>query len=122
MPKTKAYKTAYPIAISQEKEDSTQDCLPKLEQNVKSVTDMLGVLSRPGALWLFILARNELTSHAETYLTIGLSRKQYYTRLSQLIKIGLIEKVGNTYVHTSYGTLICRDYIPRLESAVINPG
>lgn len=95
-----------------------------IQRNQKSwhVTDLLGVLSKHGSLKILILADNGIRAHTDAHLQVGLSRRQYYSRLSLLVKMGLIEKVGHSYLQTSYGTVVCRNYIPRLETAVKNSG
>ena len=46
------------------------------------------------------------TYHYRTYTNNpapALSRKQYYVRLSKLIKVGLVKRVNGSYLLTSFG-------------------
>lgn len=86
------------------------------------ITDLLGVLSKPGALRIFLSTAGGMRSSMNTYLHLGITRKQYYTRLSQLVKLGLVRKYDRRYVQTSFGRILCQEYIPRLEDALpLNP-
>jgi DNA-binding Lrp family transcriptional regulator len=37
---------------------------------------------------------------------LGLSRKQYYTRLSEMVEVGLIRKYHSNYTLTSFGKMV----------------
>ncbi|HVX01810.1 MAG TPA: hypothetical protein VHA09_01510, partial [Nitrososphaera sp.] len=61
-------------------------------ESVKSAADLFAALSRKDTLTLFLLAKDGLRSELRTASIVGLSKKQYYTRLNQLKNAGLIEK------------------------------
>jgi predicted transcriptional regulator len=73
---------------------------------VNRATRMLSILSKKDALTIFLLAKEGLKAETDTSHTIGLTRKQYYTRLHQLVDAGLLQKSRNNYVHTTLGTLV----------------
>jgi len=54
------------------------------------------------------------------YNKMGLTRKQYYTRLMQLKREGLIERNGNFYYHTTLGTFIYENCVNMLLAAIRN--
>jgi predicted transcriptional regulator len=87
---------------------------------VQKTMDLLSLLSKPPALKIFTLAKDGIKSHIDTHSEIGLTRKQYYLRLNQLVKIGLLIKYDDTYMHTVLGKIIYHDYLLRLEKDVSN--
>lgn len=92
---------------------------PSLEPElVNKVTDLLTVLSKKDALTIFLLAKDGLNAEADTPQKIGLTRKQYYTRLKQLVDANLIDKSGNAYVHTTLGTFVYQQHILELMAGV----
>lgn len=93
-----------------------RSALQKSKPSKLNVTYLLAVLSRPGTLQILELAEKGIKAHAEMHLQIGLARKQYCVRLSQLVKTGLLEKVGNRYSQTRFGTVVYQNYIPRLQA------
>ena len=85
-----------------------------------SIVYLLAVLSKPGALRIFLLAKQGIKARTVSHYEIGLTRKQYYTRLSQLVKAGLVKKTGGRYIQTPFGTILSQDYIPRLQEVIMN--
>lgn len=75
------------------------------------MNEILSILSKIDALQIFILAKNGLKSELDTPQKVGLTKKQYYTRLKQLHDLGLIAKKGDSYVHTSFGELVYNKHI-----------
>jgi hypothetical protein len=71
-------------------------------------------------LKIFTLAKEGIKSHANTHSEIGLTRKQYYLRLYQLVKMGLLIKNNDIYKHTIFGKIIYYDYLLRLEKDISN--
>jgi len=90
---------------------------PKL---VNKLTELLGILSKKDALTIFLLSKEGLKAEADTPQKIGLTRKQYYTRLKQLVNNGLIDKYGDVYQHTTLGALLHQKYILELLGHVRN--
>lgn len=81
---------------------------------VDRMAQILSVLSKYDALSIFLLAREGLHSEMETPAKVGLTKKQYYSRLKQLTDIGLIRKEQSDYVHTSIGSVIYYKYIANM--------
>lgn len=81
------------------------------ETDLEKISEILSVLSKHDALSIFIRTHGGLKSDLETYGIIGLTKKQYYTRLKQLVKLGLITKKDTTYVHTSFGTQLYQQHV-----------
>lgn len=84
------------------------------------VSKLLNVLSKFDALLIFSMARNGIEADGLTYTRIGLTKKQYYTRLMQLKDIGLIEKRGNRYFQTTKGSFVEESCINAASHAVSN--
>ncbi|MGB6463394.1 MAG: hypothetical protein WA799_07370 [Nitrosotalea sp.] len=94
--------------------DSSLEKLLKVEKEPKIVTkltDILSILSKTDALTIFSVAKNGLESELETPQKIGLTKKQYYTRLKQLVELGLLNKNESKYVHTALGNLIYEKHV-----------
>lgn len=92
-------------------------------QNIEAIqhmSDVLSILSKLDALGIFVLAKDGLKSELDTPQKIGLTKKQYYTRLKQLYDLNLITKRGNTYVHTSFGDLIYNGHIVSFLNTMSN--
>jgi predicted transcriptional regulator len=50
----------------------------------------------------------------------NISKKQFYVRLKRLKNAGLIEKRGNIYITTTFGSLVCNSHIKTLEEMLAN--
>ncbi|GEM_PF-393812 len=78
----------------------------KSPQLVTKLADTLSILSKNDALLIFLTAKDGLASELDTPQKIGLTKKQYYTRLKQLVEYGLLNKNDNKYFHTAFGSII----------------
>ena len=87
---------------------------------MQKTMDLLSLLSKLHALKIFTLAKDGIKSHIGTHSEIGLTKKQYYLRLGQLVKAGLLVKYNDTYNHTTLGKIIYHDYLLRLEKDISN--
>ncbi len=92
----------------------------KNDTKVEKTMYLLSLLSKPPALKIFTLGKDGIKSHIDTHSEIGLTRKQYYLRLNQLVRVGLLIKHGDTYKHTMLGKIIYHDYLLRLEKDISN--
>ncbi len=68
--------------------------------------DILKALSDEHSLRLFKLAATELNGGVGAYAKVGLSKKQFYSRLHVLVKLGLVERIGWAYRHTTLGSIV----------------
>lgn len=82
--------------------------------DLQKISDVLSILSKPDALLLFIMSKDGLKSELETHSKIGLTKKQYYTRLKQLADIGLVTKNTATYTHTAFGSMVYQKHFLEL--------
>lgn len=78
----------------------------KSPQLVSKLSETLSILSKSDALLIFLTAKDGLASELDTPQKIGLTKKQYYTRLKQLVEYGLLNKNDNRYFHTAFGSII----------------
>ena len=86
----------------------------------QKIINLLSILSKPDAFRIFILARDGIRSSMDTPSGIGLTKKQYYARLSQLVRAGLLTKDGNAYRQTMFGAIVCCDYLLKLGIDIMN--
>jgi predicted transcriptional regulator len=90
------------------------------QEIVNKTTNLLSILSKKDALSIFLLAKEGLRAETDTPQKIGLTRKQYYTRLKQLVDAGLIDKSGPAYTHTTLGTFVHQRHLVGLLEHVRN--
>ena len=69
---------------------------------------VLNVLSNQDGLALFLYAKNGLPSSKKTIQDLGLTQKRFYSRLKDLLDIGLIEKVEGCYQYTTLGEAVSK--------------
>ena len=97
------------------------DMLPETSvQTLDRMTQILSILSKNDALSIFILAKEGMKSELDTPTKIGLTKKQYYSRLKQLVDLGLVNKTQSEYVLTSFGSIIYQNYISNLLKDIEN--
>jgi predicted transcriptional regulator len=84
------------------------------------VADVLKTISDSGSLELFrIIALTKLDSDSLMSKT-RLTRKQYYSRISSLMKAGLIKRKKGKYILTAFGKIIYHIVLVTMENAVSN--
>ncbi len=84
------------------------------------IADILGALSDNYSIKIFKQTSTGLKSGQEGLEKMGLTKKQFYSRLNKLVGLGLIFKTGGIYKHTSLGVLVNSTQIKPLEEALIN--
>jgi predicted transcriptional regulator len=67
---------------------------------------LLGILAKHDSLTLFLESVEGIDASTDTPARLGMSKKQYYTRLKQLIGAGLITKSKGKYVQTTMGRML----------------
>ncbi len=88
--------------------------------DLQKISEVLSILSKPDALLLFIMTKDGLKSELETHTKIGLTKKQYYTRLKQLTDVGLITKNTVSYTHTAFGSMVYQKHFLELAGNMKN--
>lgn len=88
--------------------------------SLKQMVEILSVMSKLDALEIFVLAKDGLKSELETPQKIGLTKKQYYTRLKQLCDLNLITKKDENYAHTTFGSVVYQKHIAGLLGSLSN--
>ncbi len=78
---------------------------------IKKLSEIYSILSKNDALTIFLVAKDGLESELGTPEKVGLTKKQYYTRLKQLIDLGLINKTENKYMHTVFGNIVYEKHL-----------
>jgi DNA-binding HxlR family transcriptional regulator len=70
---------------------------------LEKVIDSLGDRK---SLSIFKYVAQEPSDTSTLRRQLGLSRKQYYTRLSEMVEVGLIRKYHSNYTLTSFGKMV----------------
>jgi len=84
------------------------------------LTEVLSVLSKNDALTIFLMADGGIKSELDTPTKIGLTKKQYYTRLKQLVDLGLVIKHNESYMQTAFGKVVYQKHILGLTNNIKN--
>ena len=84
------------------------------------LTEVLSVLSKNDALTIFLMANEGIKSELDTPVKIGLTKKQYYTRLKQLVDLGLVIKQNESYMQTAFGKVVYQKHIIGLTNQIKN--
>lgn len=87
---------------------------------LSQLTEVLSVLSKNDALTIFLMANEGIKSELDTPTKIGLTKKQYYTRLKQLVDLGLITKNNESYMQTAFGKVVYQKHIIGLTNNIRN--
>ena len=112
---------------------ATQTQSTGTDKAAQCIPDLFFLLSRPEALRILDLARIGLKSKIDTPAEIGLTKKQYYTRLRQLVDLNLIEKIEThdgkkgadrapVYTTTLLGNLVYERCILDMKEMISNTG
>jgi len=94
--------------------------LSKPRDDLVGACKLLKVLSNSDALMIFSMAKDGIEADTTTYSRIGLTRKQYYTRLMQLKNADLIEKKGRLYFQTTMGSFLHENCVNSIVHAIRN--
>ncbi len=81
------------------------------------LTEVLTALAHEDALKIFITAQGGIEKSTQAIQELELTQKRYYSRLSELMDAGLIEKRENAYRHTTVGA-ICYTLGKRVHAAL----
>ncbi|MFZ0183261.1 MAG: hypothetical protein WBV92_08830 [Nitrosotalea sp.] len=84
------------------------------------LTEILSALSKNDALTIFLMSEEGIRSELDTPSKIGLTVKQYYTRLKQLVDLGLIAKHNESYTQTAFGKVVYQKHILGLTNNIKN--
>jgi predicted transcriptional regulator len=84
-----------------------------------TVADILDAISDARALAVYKTIASEKANSKLLITKMQLTRKQYYSRISRLIKTGLVKRENGRYILTSFGKVIY-DFQMRIEVALEN--
>lgn len=90
------------------------------DEVIKEASKVLTILSKYDALKIFLQGVEGIEAETSAPEKIGLTKKQYYTRLKQLVDAGLIEKSKGKYVQTTLGKIIYEKALQLLFEQVRN--
>ncbi len=80
-----------------------------------SMVEILDALGNQDALSLFIYVGKGMASSKVAIQELGLSQKRFYSRLKELIEVGLIEKNDEGYKYTTLGRVFSKIVFSLLE-------
>ncbi|MGH9909418.1 MAG: hypothetical protein ACRD32_02140 [Nitrososphaerales archaeon] len=100
--------------------DNTNACSSYKSQELLEASKLLNVLSKLDALIILSMAIHGIEADTSTCSKVGLTKKQYYTRLMQLKKVGLIEKKGKFYFQTIMGSFLYQNCINAVIHVIKN--
>ena len=88
-----------------------------MESKMISVADVLKAISDKGSLALFKII-TLTTPNTEILISkTNLTRKKYYSRMSKLMKAGLIKRINGKYTLSAFGKLIYYNALIIMENA-----
>lgn len=87
---------------------------------IQETSRLLGILARRDALAIFMESIEGIDASTETPTRLAMSKKQYYTRLRQLIDAGLITKSKGKYVQTTMGKILYKRCLQLIFEQVKN--
>lgn len=90
-----------------------------MPERPKSV-EILEALANESSIKIFKQASTGLKSGETVLEKMGLTKRQFYSRLKKLVNLGLISKTEGVYKHTSLGSLVNSIQIKPLEEALVN--
>ncbi len=73
-----------------------------------SMVEILDALGNQDALSIFIYVEKGMTSSKFAIQELGLTQKRFYSRLKELIDVGLIEKNDGEYQYTTLGRVFSK--------------
>jgi len=73
-----------------------------------SMVEILDALGNQDALSLFIYVEKGMSSSKHAIQELGLTQKRFYSRLKELIEVGLIEKNEGEYQYTTLGRVFSK--------------
>jgi len=88
------------------------------EKDVAAVGKVHSILSKGDALIVFLKVAEGLKSNMRTPESLGLTKKQYYTRLQGLVQLELIQKGRKVYFLTSLGENVYQNQILELAKTL----
>ncbi|MCL4436087.1 MAG: hypothetical protein M1503_00180 [Thaumarchaeota archaeon] len=80
--------------------------------------DILSALADEHSIKILMQAATGLKGDSSTHKNIGLSKKQYYTRLNRLVRLGLISRNNGLYRYTALGAIVINTQLKPLEEAL----
>jgi hypothetical protein len=93
-----------------------------LQRNPIMATDIIRAISDEDSLKLFTFLATEKEKNTDTNALIslnGLTKKQFYLRMQNLIRIGIVKRNSGVYQLTSFGQVIYFSKI-KIDAAIKN--
>ena len=82
------------------------------------LSNLFRVLSKPDALKILNRTGMGIENSKYAIEELGLTQKRYYSRLKELIDIGLVKKIDDVYRQTALGRMVYDRFLPAIGKAV----
>jgi len=92
--------------------------MEKAESWAEGITSLFKVLSKPDALRLFTHTVDGIKNSTYAIEELDITPKKYYSRLRELVDIGLVRKLNSGYRQTALGRMIYDRFLPAMVKAV----
>lgn len=81
----------------------------------EEIANLFKVLSKPETLRILLLADRGIGNSTYAIEELEITQKMYYSRLSGLVELGLVNKIDGAYRQTPLGQIICSRLLPAIE-------
>lgn len=71
-----------------------------------SASEVFGAISDGKSIRLFNMLATENGRSDDLIIKLGISRKEYYSRISKLVDTGMIRRIGGEYTLTVFGRIL----------------
>ncbi|MDE1846244.1 MAG: hypothetical protein KGH53_03120 [Candidatus Micrarchaeota archaeon] len=92
--------------------------MKSLQREYPKAEKIFELLSKKDAIAIFVEASKGFAAKIDSNEKIGMSRKQYYVRLAQLVDAGLIEKSKEVYEQTAFGKAVYNKHFLGMKALV----
>ena len=82
------------------------------------LTNLLKLLSKPDAFKLFCHAGEGIRNSTYAIEELNITPKKYYSRLKELVNVGIVKKRAGVYRQTALGRMVYDRFLPAMGKAV----
>jgi len=86
--------------------DDTQAAYEPSPETLEQCIDIFSIFANLDTMRIFLLAEKGIGNSNKAIKGLGLTPKRYYSRLKELVDVGVLEKVNGAYVYTPIGEML----------------
>jgi len=86
--------------------DDTQAAYEPSPETLEQCIDIFSTFADLDTMRIFLLAEKGIGNSNKAIKGLGLTPKRYYSRLKELVDVGVLEKVNGVYVYTPIGEML----------------